>query len=315
MRVFCKVASVGSFSRAALAFDISNALASRLVSDLEQHLQIRLLNRSTRSVNLTEAGLEYLVRCETILEQIEEAETAALGLEGNPSGKLRMLVGFTEGLHILARHLPEFRRRYPKVVLDIHLAEQIIDIVDQQFDIAIQPQTFVYSSSVVVRDLMCAKMILCATPDYLATHGTPQSPEQLSGHACITFTSPKVRESWLLQSPSGEIRVKPNIILMSNNLVPILGAIRSSQGIGLAFENIVRDELENASLVRVLPECHIMQLPYFVVYPSRKHLPAKVRAMIGFLLEIFERESCTDSNLSWIFDADQAAIGDAPRTP
>lgn len=303
MRVFCKVASTGSFSRTAAAFDMSNAVASRLVSDLEQHLQIRLLNRTTRSVKLTEAGQDYFLRCENILEQIDEAEANMLGLEGKPKGKLRMLVSFSEGMHILTRNLPEFRRRYPNIVLEIHLAEQVVDLVESQFDIAIQPEIFVYSNSVVVRELMSAKMILCAAADYLAANGTPLTPENISGHDAITFSSPRQRDDWPLRSPSGQIRVQPNIVLQSNNLVPILGAIRSGLGIGLAFENVVRDELASGSLVRVLPDCHVDIFPYFIVYPSRKHLPAKVRVMIDFLLEIFENESSPDSNQSWMFDA------------
>lgn len=302
MRVFCKVASVGSFSRAAAEFNMSNAVASRLVSDLEQHLQIRLLNRSTRSVNLTEAGREYFLRCENILEQIDEAEASSLGLEGNPGGRLRMLVGFTEGLHILTRHLPAFHKKYPKIVLDIHLAEQVVDIVDKQFDIAIQPQTFVYSNSVVIRDLMRAKLILCASAGYLAERGAPQTPEQLNGHECITFSSSKLRNHWILQGPSGQVGVQLNCILMSNNLVPMLGAIRAGMGVGLAFENVIRDDLAKGSLVRVLPEYHVHVLPYFIVYPSRKHLPTKVRVMIDFLLDIFESENSPESNQSWIFN-------------
>jgi DNA-binding transcriptional LysR family regulator len=310
MRVFCKVAALGSFSRAASELDMSNAVVSRLVSDLEQHLHIRLLNRSTRSVNLTEAGHEYFARCENILEQIDETEASTQGLEGNPSGRLRMLVGFTEGLHILARHLPNFHKKYPNVVLDIHLAEQVVDIVDKQFDIAIQPQTFVYSNSVVIRELMQARLILCASPAYVAEHGLPATAIQMAGRECITFSSPKLRDGWVLQSARERIRVQPNCILMSNNLVPILGAIRAGMGVGLVFENLVRNELASGALVRVLPEYHVHVLPYFIVYPSRKHLPAKTRVMIEFLLQIFESENCSESNQSWMFHAnDEFPIG------
>lgn len=305
MRVFCKVASLESFSRAATELNLSNAVTSRLVSDLEDHLRIRLLNRSTRSVHLTEAGREYFVRCENILLQIDETEAAALGIEGTPSGTLRILVGFTEGLYILTKNLPDFHKKYPKIIVDIHLAEQTVDIVDKQFDLAIQPRGFVYSNSVVIRDLMSAKLILCATPECLAQQAAISTPEDLNGRPGITLAGIKLRNDWLLKGPDGEVHVQPACVLVSNNLVPILGAVRAGMGIGLVFENVIRDELANGTLVRVLPEYHALELPYFIVYPSRKLVPSKVRVMIDFLLEIFKNEAADRSNHSWIFNPDR----------
>jgi len=287
MRVFHRVAQLGSFSRAASEFNVSNAVASRLVADLEEHLQTRLLNRSTRNVNLTEAGCDYFKRCEAILEQIDEAESSTLGRDVTPSGRLRLLVSFTEGLCLLSHHLADFRSRYPRITLEIHLTEQIVDIVEKQYDLAIQPESFVYSNSVVARELMRARLILCATPAHLATHGIPRTPEELNGRDTITLASPRLRDSWLLHGPSGDIQVLPNQIVVSNNLIPVLGAIRSGLGIGLVFENIVQPELDNGTLVRVLPDFSGYELPYFVVYPSRKHLPAKVRVMVNYLLQLF----------------------------
>jgi DNA-binding transcriptional LysR family regulator len=301
MRVFCRVAARGSFSRASAELGISNAVASRLVADLEEHLHIRLLNRSTRNVNLTEAGQEYFQRCESILDQIDESEAATRGQDVHPSGRLRMLVGFTDGLFILARHLPEFRRKYPNITLDIHLAEQVVDIVEKQFDLAIQPEIFVYSSSVVVRELMSAPLILCATPEYLVEHGEPRTPEELNDRDCVTLSKPWQSDHWLLRGPTRQVRVHPNMILTSNNLLPVIGALRSGMGIGLIFENLVRDELAAGSLVRVLPDYHYDAVSFSVVYPSRKHLPAKVRVMVEFLLGVFDSEGARDSNQSWMF--------------
>lgn len=287
MRVFYRVAVAGNFSRAAMELGLSNAVVSRLVADLEEHLQTRLLNRSTRSVNLTEAGKDYFKRCESILDAIDEAEATHRGVDVEPRGRLRLLVSFTEGLCVLVHHLAEFRERFPHVQLDIELAEQVVDIVDRQFDLAIQPQTFVYSNSVVVRELMTGRLILCASPSYIERCGKPEKPEDLNDRETITLSDPRYRDYWLLQSQSRQVRVQPNHILMSNNLIPIMGAIGSGLGIGLAFENVVRGELDSGALVRVLPDYFIETLSYFIVYPSRKHLSNKVKVMIDFLLEIF----------------------------
>jgi DNA-binding transcriptional LysR family regulator len=291
MRVFYRVALAGNFSRAATELGLSNAVVSRLVADLEEHLNTRLLNRSTRSVNLTEAGKEYLKRCESILESIDEAEAPYRGDDPVPRGRLRLLVSFTEGLCVLVHHLAEFRARYPHIQLDIELAEQVVDIVDRQFDLAIQPQTFIYSNSVVVRELMTGKLILCASPDYIKRCGMPENPEDLNEREGITLSDPRFRDYWLLQSPTRQVRVQPNHILMSNNLIPIIGGIGSGLGIGIVFENVVQSELEEGSLVRVLPDYYVETLSYFIVYPSRKHLSNKVRVMVDFLLEAFNPQN------------------------
>lgn len=287
MRVFYKVATARSFACAAKELDMSNAVVSRLVSDLEQHLQTRLLNRTTRNVSLTEAGQEYFQRCESVLEQIDEAEASCLGLQASLSGKLRMLVSFSEGIEVITPRLPEFRARYPNIVLELHLAEQTVDIVDRQFDIAIQPEIFVFSNSVVVRDLMSANMIMCASAAYAAAHPLPTTPADIEKHDCISFSSEKLRDTWVLSNGDKKSTVHPKCVLMSNNIVPLIGSIRSGLGIGLIFESLVRDELADGRLIRVLPDYHLPETRYFIVYPTRKYVPAKVRAMVNFLLEIF----------------------------
>ena len=266
MRLFCKVAALSSFSRAAEEFEMSSAVASRLVSDLEQHLRTRLLNRTTRSVKLTEAGLEYFQRCQHILEQIDEADSQASGNEGYATGTLRLLVGFSEGISILSPHLREFHQKYPDVVLDIHLAERPIEIVQEQFDIAIQPEPFVVSSSVVVRELMEAKLILCASPDYLERHPAPVTPAELSEHDCINFSNEELRHSWSLSSSTGTTTVKPRNILLSNNIEPMLSAIRSGMGIGLAFKWLIEGELQIRRLIQVLPDYHTHSISYYIAY-------------------------------------------------
>lgn len=292
MRVFCRVAMLGSFTRATTELGLSPAVASRLVADLEQHLRTRLLNRTTRIVKLTEAGHAYFLQCQNILELVDEAEARAGGLEDQASGTLRMLVSFSEGLQLLAPHFVEFRRRHPGVVLDIQLAERSIDLVEEGFDIAIQPRPFIFSNKVIARNLMRAGLILCAAPGYLQQRGTPLTPHDLDLHDCVNFSDDGLRDRWLLQGAvGGETPVKPRNVLISNNIEALFGAIRSGMGIGVAFENLIRQDLEKGLLVRVLPDYHLLSMDYYIIYPSRKYLPLKVRAMINFLLEVFKTDT------------------------
>lgn len=291
MRAFCKVVATGSFTRAAADLDLGSTVVSRMVAALEDHLQSRLLNRTTRSVSLTEAGRDYFLRCEHILAQLEEADMLATGKAGHASGKLRMLVSFSEGLKLIAPHLTEFRQQYPDVRLDIELNEKAVDIVEEGFDMAIQPEPFVFSSSVVSRSLMRARLVMCAAPDYLLRQGTPLGVADLEKHDCISFSHSELRDHWDLQHETGDIRVRPNNVLVSNNIEILLGAVRTGLGIGLAFEQLISNELKDGRLVRVLPELHAQELNYFIVYPSRKYVPPKVRAMIDFLFSVFAREA------------------------
>lgn len=289
MRVFCQVASTGSFTRAATELNMSAPVLSRLVIDLEQHLRTRLFNRTTRSVKLTEAGHEYLLRCQHILEQIDEADALMSDQGGQASGTLRLLVGFTGGMHLLAPYLIEFRRQYPDVLLEVHLAERVVDLVAEGFDLAIQPRPYVGSSSAVVRKLMQARMVLVAAPSYVDARGLPATPDDLSGHDCVSLAHDELRDYWQLNSDMEEIRAKPHNVLVSNNLKLLLDAIRSGMGIGLVYRRLVNSELRAGTLLRVLPDFHGDEMDYFIVYPSRKYVPPKVRAMIGFLQALFDR--------------------------
>lgn len=289
MRVFCRVATLGSFTRAAQELDISVAVASRLVVDLERHTNTRLFNRSTRSVKLTERGAGYFQRCVDILDQLDQADAFMAKEDAQVAGKLRLLVSFSEGLQLLAPHLHGFRQRYPDVVLDIHLAERVVDIVAEGFDVAIQPRPYLGSGSVVARELMQARLVLCAAPAYLAQRGMPLTPEELAGHDCLTFAHEELRDYWPLHAEERAVRVVPHNVLTSNNIQVLLEGMRSGMGIGLAVEQLIQDDLARGSLQRVLPAYHAMPMDYFVVYPSRHYLPAKVRVMVDFLLGLFGR--------------------------
>lgn len=287
MRVFCQVASAGSFTRAAAELDMSLAATSRLVVDLENHIRTRLLNRTTRRVTLTEAGEEYFARCTQILAQIEEADKIMCDQSTEASGRLRFLIGSAVVMHELAPLLHTFRMRHPKVTLDAQLAERPVDLAAERFDLAVQPSVHVTSDSVVARKLIGTSMILCASPDYLQQRGTPRIPEDLSSHDCLSIANEEHRDSWRLQSGQNETRIRPNNVLTSNNVRVLLEAACSGMGIAFALCHPVQPELRSGRLVRVLPDYRGDDMEHLIVYPSRRYLRPKVRAMIAFLQELY----------------------------
>lgn len=287
MRAFCKVAETGRFAQAATEMGLNSAVVSRLIADLEAHLNVRLLNRTTRSTKLTEAGRDYFIRCQHILDEIDEAEALASGQEGHPEGHLRMLVSFSEGLQFLSPYWMDFRRKYPDISLDVILSERPVDLVEEQFDIAIQPRPFVYSSDVVIRELMRARVVLCAAPEYLKRRGVPRTPDDLADHDCVSFTDGELRQTWGLSNGTGRVTVKPRCVLRSNNIEALFSSLRGGLGIGPAFEKLIAGDLASGKLVKVLTDYHLSEMDYFIVYPSRKYLAAKTRVMIAFLQEAF----------------------------
>ncbi len=213
MRVFVRVADLGSFARAASAMDISNAVATRHVADLEGRLGTRLLNRTTRSLSLTESGQVYLERARQILDELEDVEQMVVARNHEPLGSLRIVAPVVFGLHNLAPVLQTYAQRYPKVVLDVTL----VDLVEEGFDVGIVIARQVKSASVVTRRLTTGCMTVCATPDYLAKHGTPTRPEDLLGHPCLSLPAEYWGDERVFTGPDGEVRVRPQNVTIANN--------------------------------------------------------------------------------------------------
>lgn len=266
---------------------MSVAATSRMVVDLEQHIRTRLLNRTTRSVTLTEAGEEYFARCIHILAQIEDADRVMCDQSTDASGRLRFLIGSAVVMHQLAPTLQAFRVRNPKVTLDVHLAERPVDLVAERFDLAVQPSNHVTSDSVVARRLIGTSMILCASPEYLRKNGTPNVPMDLQEHDCLSLADETHSESWRLQIGEEEARIRPRNVLTSNNVRVLLEAASSGMGIAFTLCHPVQPELKAGRLVRVLPAYRGDDMEHLIVYPSRKYLRPKVRAMIEFLQEVY----------------------------
>ncbi|HEU4371856.1 MAG TPA: LysR family transcriptional regulator [Telluria sp.] len=287
MRMYVAVVDGGSFAAAADKLEISRAMVSKQIQKLEEHLGTRLMNRTTRRLSLTETGREFYERSTQIMGDVEEAEQIAGQMTRMPQGVLRVTIPLSYGQHRLGTVIGDYTQAFPQVQLDISLSDRKVDLVDEGFDLAIRigalPQ-----SDLIARKLGAVRSVACAAPAYLARHGAPQTPADLAGHACLSYTLTGTGADWRLEGPDGLVSV------------PISGPIRADNGdiirlaalggAGIAFQPyfIVGADIEAGRLVRVLPDWQSPELGVYAVYPSRKHLSAKVRTFVDFLVAALE---------------------------
>ena len=276
----------GSFVRAADALNLSKTAVSRLVGELESRLGTRLLHRTTRKLSLTPEGEVFQERCRQLLEGIDEAEAELTAHLGEAIGQLRVNVPVSFGLLHLAPLWPAFMALHPKVVLDVTLADRLVDLVDEGYDLAVRIARLP-SSSLVSRPLTSRRLILCASPEYLRVHGVPEHPSEIAQHAVITYTLLAMGEQWEFEGPQGPVNVKVLPRMRTNSGDTCCAAAVQHQGIVLQPSFLVGAHLASGALVEVLPQYRSIELGVYAVYPSRKHLTHKVRALIDFLVNAF----------------------------
>jgi len=279
---FVRAAQNESFAGAAERMGISASAVGKSVARLEEKLSVRLFNRSTRRISLTDEGQLFFERCQNIVAQLEEAEQELVRISAVPRGKLRITAPAI-GYRILLPHLPEFRQRYPQVELDLDFSDRMVDVIDEGFDIAIRSGEL-SSSQMMSRRLGPFRFAIVGSPLYFAQHAAPQIPQHLQHHACLRYRFPGTGQwqEWATNSP---IPPELPLALSSNNLESILQA--ALQGLGLAYvpEFIVRNYVASGELISVL-ETHLKEGGKFsVVWPSSRHMLPKVRVFIDFLTE------------------------------
>ncbi|MGD2172928.1 MAG: LysR family transcriptional regulator [Gammaproteobacteria bacterium] len=285
MQTFAAVADAGSFVKAADALGLSKAAVSRHVADLEARLGVRLIHRTTRRLSLTEDGEVFLARSRDLIAGVEEAE-AELGARGGEArGLLRINAPVSFGISHLAPLWPEFQARYPEVRLDIELSDRIADLLEEGYDLAIRIADL-QDSTLVGRRLATTRMVLCATPEYLARHGEPREPGELAGHLKIAYSYWGGNEMSFL-GPEGEVRARIDPYLTSNNGETCRAAALAHQGIILQPTFLIGEDLAAGRLIELMPEYRALELGIYALYPTRKHVAPKVRAMVEFLLQKF----------------------------
>jgi DNA-binding transcriptional LysR family regulator len=294
MRVFVEVVDAGSFVAAAEALRMSKAAVSRYVSELEQRLGVRVLHRTTRRLSLTPEGEVFLARCRDILASIEASEAELSTRSETASGLLKVSVPVSFGILHLAPLWSEFLERNPRVTLDVQLADRIIDLVDEGVDLAIRIARLP-DSSLVSRKLASTRLVLCASPQYLNQRGVPQHPQELTEHDIIGYSLLTMGDLWEFTGPSGIVKVKVEPRLWSNNGDTCNAAARLGSGIQLQPTFLVGRDLASGALVEVLPQFRCLEMGIYAVYPSRKFVLPKVRALIDFLSTAFAAASWMDS--------------------
>jgi DNA-binding transcriptional LysR family regulator len=295
MRVFAAVVEAGSFASAARRLKLSPAVVTKHVAALEDRLGVRLLERTTRRLSVTEGGGRYFERCLQILAVIEDAEREATEASAVPRGTLRISAPHTFATLHIAPHLSEFRRRFPEVALEIILSDRFVDLLEEGFDLAIGTPDGLQESSLVARRLAPCRFVVCGAPDYFRRHGEPQTPDDLAQHPCLGYTlSPRERQ-WVFACPQDQrhiVSVKGPLRSNSGDL--LRAAAAGGAGVMLLPTFYVGDDLERGRLKAVLTDYRVQEYAIYAVYPSRKHLAAKVKAFIDFLTERYGAEPYWD---------------------
>jgi DNA-binding transcriptional LysR family regulator len=286
MRVFAAVVDAGSFVAASDALGMSKAAVSRHVADLEMRLGARLLHRTTRRLSMTPEGEVFHARCKELLADVEDAESEISSRAAEASGQLKVNVPVTFGLLHLAPLWGSFLAQHPKLVLDVTLSDRLVDLVDEGFDLAVRIARLP-SSSLVSRTLSSTRLVLCASPEYLAEHGTPMRPSELARHAVLAYSLLSTGDTWDFDGPTGRVSAKVDPRMRTNSGDTCRAAALQHRGIVLQPSFLIDDDIASGALVELMPEYRSISLGIYAVYPTRKHVPPKVRRLIEFLVEAF----------------------------
>ena len=272
LRVFIRVVDCASFTAAADTLDLSTAQVSRLVADLEVHLQARLLQRTTRRLSLTEAGERFLLRSRQIVEEMDEATAEARGAHINPAGRLR--VHSMTGLGVLITPLiARYSELYPEVVFELTLSQRNPDPLEEGHDVVISIAPELADSQLVAQAIGQIYSVPCASADYLRRRGIPQQPLALNEHQCLRLLDPMYGDPWIFQDEHGEHAISPAKTFQCN----------AGMGISLLPFHTATRPLSDGTLLRVLPAWRLRERNVYALYPSRRFLDAKVRTWVDFL--------------------------------
>ena len=299
MRVFLKVAETESFGRAAAALDLSNAAVTRYVSLLETHLNTRLLNRTTRSVSVTEAGRAYAEGCRAVIDQVESIEASVTNSSVDPSGTLKIVASASFSLLGLTPMLREFRVRYPKVKLRLTLLHRPVDLVAEGFDVGIVVPHLVNSGMLISRPLFRVEAVLVASPEYLSKRGAPSRPAALATHEFLSPSADIHGSTWAFIGPNGvteNVALDPAYAVNSSHM--LRQAAVSGMGIAVLPESYVTQDIQAGLLVRLFPGHTLKDADkeVSIIYPGRRHVSAKTRCFVDFALDYFRNRETSDAN-------------------
>ncbi|WP_119719300.1 LysR family transcriptional regulator [Cognatilysobacter tabacisoli] len=283
---FLAVVRAGSFVGAADATGLSKAAVSRHVAELEAHLGVRLLHRTTRRLSLSEDGQRFHERAVELVGQLQELEAEAASTGGEASGLLRINAPLSFGNLHLAPLWPAFLEANPRLAIDVTLNDRVVDLVEEGYDAAVRI-TNRLDPSLVSRRLATTRVVLCASPAYLAAHGTPAHPRELAAHQMFAYSYAAGGDDWTFRGPDGDVTVRVAPRIRTNSGDTCRTVALQHQGVVLQPDFIVGADLASGTLVELMPEYRSNELGVHVVYATRKHLPMKTRRLIDHLVEAF----------------------------
>ncbi|GJJ79366.1 LysR family transcriptional regulator [Pasteurella canis] len=280
--IFCKVVETQSFTQAAAQQNISVAMASKLVAQLEEQLKVRLLQRTTRKISPTEAGLIYYQHCQPILVELEDAESSISNLSTSLQGNLSISVPRDFGLLFITPNLAKFVKDNPNLHIDIEFNDRIVDLVAESYDIALRIG-YLQDSSLVAKRVASVSTLFVASPEYLAKRGIPKAPDDLQHHDCLLYKAIGNQIYWEFNNGKQIQRLKMNSKLICNNGLTLTELAKSGLGIINTPRFFVENELRTGELIEIFSEYQQQKLDINLVYPHRRHLPAKTKAFIEFI--------------------------------
>ncbi|WP_315830765.1 LysR family transcriptional regulator [Bradyrhizobium prioriisuperbiae] len=285
LKVFRQVAELGSFAQAARELGLSPPAISKNISELEAHLGVRLFNRTTRRVSRTEAGARYHAQVARILDDLDRADASLGPMQSTPSGLLRVAAPLTLTLLKLSAAMPAFLARYPELTVDLQMSDRRVDIIEEGFDVAIRGSDAMKDSSLVARKLMTMRHVVCASPAYLESAGTPAVPADLRRHSSVQFTLSGHADEWEFRGHGGTVRVPISGRYKVTSSLAVRDALLAGFGLSLVPRIYVEDDLAKRQLVTVLDDWSAVETAIYAVYPSRGPVAAKVRAFVDFVVE------------------------------
>ncbi len=297
MAVFAKVAEAKSFTAAAQSLGLSKSAVSKQVARLEDRLGARLINRTTRRLSLTAAGDAFYERCARVLAEAEEAELAVTRLQAEPRGVLKVNAPMSFGVLHLASAIPDFLGRYPELQVDLTLNDRFVDLVEEGFDVAVRIAQLT-DSALIARRLAPSRRVVCASPEYLAKNGAPETPQDLLGHNCLLYAYTAPGDEWRYRDGRSERSLKVAGNLKANNGEVLRAAAVAGYGITILPTFMVGDDLRAGRLRRVLPQLDDDTASVYAVYPHARHLATKVRVFVDFLAARFGARPYWDEGLS-----------------
>lgn len=286
MAAFVRAVEMGSFSAAGNSLKMSAQLIGKHVHHLEQHLGVRLLNRTTRRQSLTDFGRAFYERCKIILAEVETAENMAAETQALPTGRLRINAPVSFGMQSLAPRLPEFMKDNPMISVELTLANRAVDVVDEGFDVVFRVGQL-SDSGLVARALAPYQLVLCAAPSYLQDKPAIKTPWDLQDHECLGFSHTELRTHWTFDGPEGKIIVPVSGRLIADHGEPLLCAARAGLGILLQPIELVRQSLRAGDLVALLPNYPVPSRPLHILYAPDRRLTPKLRSFLDFALITF----------------------------